>query len=61
MHYYLASFLAQVGEVPAALERLEMIVESGWRNPGLLRGDPELAALRREPRYRRLEQPLGAG
>lgn len=61
MHYYLASFLAQVGELPAALERLELIVESGWRNPGLLRSDPELDALRREPRYRRLEQSLGAG
>ena len=60
MHYYLASFLARADEVPAALERLEMIVESGWRNPALLRGDPELKALRREPRYRRLERALGA-
>ena len=61
MHYYLASFLAQVGEAPPALERLEMIVDCGWRNPGLLRRDPELESLRREPRYRRLEQSLDAG
>lgn len=60
MHYYLASFLARVDEVPAALERLEMIAEAGWRNATLLRSDPELVSLRREPRYRRLERALGA-
>ena len=61
MHLYLASFLARVDKVPAALEQLAMIIELGWHNPALLRGDPERAALRRKPRSRRLEQSLGQG
>ena len=54
MNYYLACMLARAGEVPLALDLLEEIVDTGWRNTELMRRDNDFAPLRREARFRRL-------
>ena len=60
MDYYFASLLARMGEVPLAIDRLETSVDVGWRNGALLLLDPDFAALRGEPRFRRLVAQLNA-
>jgi phospholipase/carboxylesterase len=44
--YNLACCLSRLGELKPAAERLEQAWEAGLRDPGLLRSDPDLEALR---------------
>jgi DNA-binding winged helix-turn-helix (wHTH) protein len=56
--FYRVTTLARVGEVAACLPLLEQAVEAGWRHRAWLQGDPALAALRGERRFRRIEAAL---
>jgi DNA-binding winged helix-turn-helix (wHTH) protein len=58
---YGAMALARCGERRQALDWLEAAFDAGWRDTAIVRADPALAALRREPRYRRLEAALRLG
>lgn len=60
MNYFLACMLARAGETSFAIERLEECVDAGWRNATLLRRDPDLAPLHREPRFRHLAATMRA-
>ncbi len=59
--YYYVGVLARAGEVSSALDALEASLDGGWAHPAWLRSDPDLAPLRSEIRYRRLEAALGDG
>ncbi len=52
--YYIVCALAQAGEIDAALDRFEAIIDNGWADPLFLRSDPDLDPLRNEPRFRRI-------
>jgi len=60
MAYYLVCFLARAGEVPQALHILDEIVDAGWSHAPVLRHDPDIDPLRRETRFRRIEQRIQA-
>lgn len=49
-HYDGACFLSLMGETEAALERISTLPELGYRNADWLRADPDLDALREDPR-----------
>ncbi len=57
--YYYTGVFARAGEVTHALDALEASFDGGWAHQAWLRSDPDLAPLRREHRYRRLEAALG--
>ena len=50
--------LARLGEIDLALNQLEAAIEGGWNDRGLLAHDPDIAALRREPRFDRIAAHL---
>lgn len=50
--YNLACSLALTGRAAEALETLETSVARGWRDARLLGSDPDLEAIREEPRFR---------
>lgn len=58
MAYYLVCFLARADEVPQALVILDNIVQAGWSHAPVLRHDPDIDPLRREARFRRIEQRI---
>lgn len=51
LQYRRAGLLAQQGQVAAALAALDTAVSLGWRRAWLMRVDPALESLRREPRF----------
>ncbi len=58
MLYYGVAAYAALGEVDTALDRLERVVDHGFRHADWLRADPTLAPLRNSPRYKRLMAAL---
>lgn len=56
--FYDVAALAHAGEISAAIERLDMLVASGWRYREWLQHDPVHAILAKEVRYRRLFDKL---
>ena len=58
--FYDVAALAHAGEIHASLDRLERLVETGWRYGEWLQHDPVHAILAREPRYSRLLNRLDA-
>jgi len=58
LQYYLVDSLARAGETDGALDALECVVDGGWSHGAWLRADPDIAELRREPRFQRLESAL---
>ena len=52
--------LARMGEVSSALDRLEEAIDRGLSHAALLRADPALAFVRREPRFSRLVESIEA-
>lgn len=59
--YYNAATLGWVGEVSAALERLEAAIDGGFRNVRWARRDPALASLRQERRFEKILSVVDAG
>ncbi len=55
--YNAACFSARSGDLAAALGWLEQAVGAGWKEP--LAGDPDLVALREDPRFAALERKIG--
>ena len=55
LQYYNVAALAWAGAATEAIARLEAITECGWRHADWLLSDPALSALRREQRFRNLE------
>ena len=60
LQYYNVAALAWAGAATEAITRLEAIAECGWRHPDWLLSDPALAVLRREQRFRKLENLVAA-
>ena len=58
--YYDVAAFAALGEVDDALDRLERLVDHGFRDWNWLRADPTLAPLRNSPRYRHLVLAVGS-
>lgn len=58
MLYYGVAAYSALGEVDTALDRLERIIDRGFRHRAWLESDPTLKPLRRSPRYKRLIAPL---
>lgn len=56
--YYGVAACAALGDVDTALERLEQVVDRGFRHADWLRADPTLEPLRTSPRYKRLMATL---
>ncbi len=56
--YYGVSAYALLGDVNTALDRLEGVVDRGFRHADWLRADPTLEPLRTSPRYKRLMAAL---
>ena len=46
--------LARSGEVGLALDKLEAVIDGGWSDPNGLSHDPDIAILKREPRFNRI-------
>ena len=60
MLYYGVAAYAALGETDTALDRLERIVDHGFRHADWLNADPTLEPLRRLPRYRRVTASLNS-
>ena len=58
LQYYFVDVLAQAGETDGALDALERVIDAGWSHGAWLRADPDVAHLRREPRFQRLQRAL---
>ncbi len=56
--YYGVAACAALGDINAALDRLEQVVDRGFRHADWLRADPTLEPLRTSPRYKRLMATL---
>lgn len=59
-HYNLACSLALTGDADGAFAALERAVDLGYSDAALLADDPDLEALRADPRFAALAQRLGA-
>jgi Flp pilus assembly protein TadD len=53
-HYNLACSLALIGDAQAALERLRLALEMGFRDVAFIRKDRDFASLRGDPRFEAL-------
>jgi Flp pilus assembly protein TadD len=53
-HYNLACSLALVGDTQAALDRLKLALEMGFRDVAFIRKDSDFASLRGDPRFEAL-------
>jgi adenylate cyclase len=60
MVYYLVGALARAGHIDLALDQLETVTDCGWSHGAYLAHDPDLNALRRERRFRRIAERIGA-
>ena len=58
LQYYLVDSLARAGEIDGALDALERVIEGGWAHADWLQADPDIANLRREPRFKRMQRAL---
>ena len=58
VHFNNAAAFVQAGEIPEAVERLERIVDQGWRHSAWLRFGQAQEKLRGEARFRRIEAAL---
>ena len=58
MLYYGVAAYAALGDVDTALDRLERVVDHGFRHADWLRADPTLEPLRPSARFRRLMAAL---
>ena len=58
--YHLACAFARAGETRVALNRLEEVVDHGWRHSRWLARDPDFAGLRDHPRFKRIARSIGA-
>lgn len=54
VHYNLACSYSHLGRVDAALAELAVSIRLGYREYDHMMRDPDLAAVRRDPRFRRL-------
>lgn len=54
VRYNLACSLSNLGKVDEALEELERALSLGYEDLAFMQEDPDLEAVRRDPRYRRL-------
>jgi Flp pilus assembly protein TadD len=53
-HYNLACLLARKGDKESALRELETAIRKGYANRTLLESDPDLDAIRNDPRFRKI-------
>ncbi|XWN33257.1 MAG: winged helix-turn-helix domain-containing protein [Devosia sp.] len=60
-YFYDVITLASAGEVSAAVDVMEGLVDGGWRALGWVVNDPIVAVLRTDARYRRLESAIATG
>ena len=58
LYYGLGAAFARLGEQDAALQFLAKAAAAGWRDARWLASDPELTALRSQPRFRALQESL---
>ena len=58
LQYYFVDVLAQSGDTDGALDALERVIDAGWSHGAWLRADPDVAPLRREPKFQRLQRAL---
>ncbi len=54
IRYNLACSLSNLGKVEDALRELELALELGYDDVSYMQKDPDLARVRKDPRYRRL-------
>ncbi|MEM8854019.1 MAG: winged helix-turn-helix domain-containing protein [Pseudomonadota bacterium] len=60
-YFYDVITLASAGEVTAAVDVMEGLVDGGWRALGWVVNDPIVTVLRTDGRYRRLEAAIARG
>ncbi len=61
VRYNVACLYALEGRIEEAFTRLAEVVKVGFGSPAWFRRDPDLAALRGDPRFDRLMADAGAG
>ncbi|MBI3269184.1 MAG: hypothetical protein HYZ53_09180 [Planctomycetes bacterium] len=57
-HYNLACSLSNLGQLEDALTELELAIRFGYEDVRFMEKDPDLANVRRDPRFRKLMQRL---
>ncbi|WP_299855179.1 hypothetical protein [uncultured Roseobacter sp.] len=57
--YYNVATLGLAGKVSAPLDRLEEVIDGGFRNVRWARQEPSLAFLRRDTRFEKMMRPFG--
>lgn len=59
LQFYDVVALSQIGEVEAASEAFERVVDQGWRHSDWLRAEPSLMALTGNRRFRKVARSIG--